>query len=353
MLSADNPDRIRGYNLSGVWADEMGAWRYESSWYDGLIPALRIGEYPRAFITTTPRSTKLMRDLAGRTDGSVVMLRGSTWDNRDNLSAAQLAEYEKWRGTTRGRQELEGELLEDMPGANWRRPWIDQYRINPSFDKVTGKITNLPELHRIVIGIDPSGTADDGSDECGIVAAGIARDGHMYVLDDASLVASPDGWANRAVRLYREHDADRIVAEKNFGGDMVEATLRHVDANLPIRMVTASRGKSVRAEPIAALYEQGRVHHVGAFVDLEDQMTQWEESSKDSPDRMDALVWALTELAKGDAGHAFLTAWKRRQDDDTTPTAPTAPAAAPRPSWRDRVAGATTGPPRTRPPAHV
>lgn len=321
MLSADQPDRIRGYNFRGVWCDELGAWRYDSAWYDGLVPALRIGDRPRAFITTTPRSTRLMRDLASRTDGTFVLLRGSTWDNRENLSAAALAEFARWEGTTRGRQELHGELLEDMPGANWRRPWIDQHRT-----------TDTPDLHRIVIGVDPSGNSGDGSDECGIVVAGIDHDQHVYVLDDASLVASPDGWARTVVHLYDRHQADRVVAEKNFGGDMVEATLRHVRADLPVRMVTASRGKAVRAEPVAALYEQGRVHHVGAFPDLEDQMTQWEPSNPDSPDRMDALVWAVTELATGDAASAFLEATRRRMAEHNV-TVPTSAR-----SWRDTAA---------------
>lgn len=359
MLSADRPDRIRGYNLAGAWCDEMGSWRYESAWYDGLTFALRKGDYPRVFVTTTPRSTKLMRDLAGTTDGTLVMLRGSTWENKANLSAAQLKRYEAIEGTTRGRQELHGELLEDMPGANWRRPWIDGHRIQPVLDEDTGEVLNLPAFQRVIIGVDPSGTATKNSDECGIVVAGMAQDGQVYVLADESLVASPDGWARVVARAYDKWSADRVVAEKNFGGDMVASTLRHVRDSLPIRMVTASRGKAVRAEPIAALYEQGRVHHVGAFPDLEDQMTQWEPSNPDSPDRMDALVWALTELTKGDQGQAFLTAWKRQQQPAQPAEAAEAaqPVPAPSlPSWRDRAAAQSAqrfDPPKTRPPVHA
>lgn len=286
--------------------DELAAWRYDASWYDGLIPALRIGERPRVVITTTPRSTKLMRDLAGRTEGdTVAFTRGSTWDNAANLSDPILEEFRRWEGTTRGRQELHGELLDDMPGANWRRPWIERSRINAD---------QLPDLLRVVVGIDPAGSSTANSDETGIVVAGVDRQGRFYVLDDASIVASPDGWARQAVNRYDQHTADRIVAEKNFGGDMVEATLRNVRPGLPLRMVTASKGKAIRAEPIAALYEQSRVHHVGAFPDLEDQMCTWEPASAYSPDRMDALVWALTDLSAPSAGHAWLTGLQLRAD---------------------------------------
>lgn len=305
MLSADNPDRIRGYNFSGVWCDEVGAWRYDSSWYDGIIPALRIGEHPRAMVTTTPRSTKLMRDLAGRTDGTVIMTRASTWDNAAHLSAAALAEYRRWEGTTRGRQELHGELLEDMPGAKWKRVWIDAHRAEPD---------EVPQLNRVVVGVDPSGNDGEG-DECGIVVAGIDKHGIVWVLDDASTPGSPEKWARAVAHAFDKFEGDRVVAEKNFGGAMVASTLRNVRANLPVRMVNASRGKAVRAEPIAALYEQGRVRHVGAFVDLEDQMTQWEPTNSDSPDRMDALVWAVTELTGGAAGTAFLSAMRAEAEE--------------------------------------
>ena len=303
MLSADQPDRVRGYNFRGAWCDELGAWRYPETWYDGLIPALRIGEHPRVVVTTTPRSTKLLRDLYGRTDGTVKITRGSTWDNAANLSPVSLAQYRMWEGTTRGRQELHGELLEDMPGAKWQRPWIEDHRV-----------TEHPELTRVIVGVDPSGNSGKGGknkgDETGIVVVGIAADGQIYVLDDASLEASPDEWAKAVAKAYELHSADRVVAEKNFGGAMVEHTLRMAAPDLPIKMVTASRGKVIRAEPVAALYEQGRVHHVGAFPELEDQMTQWESSNPDSPDRMDALVWAITELTGGASGTAFLAAMR-------------------------------------------
>lgn len=309
MLSADQPDRIRGYNFRGAWCDETGAWRYDAAWYDGLVPALRIGARPRVVITTTPRGTRLMRDLVARSDGTVAITRGSTWANRAHLSAVALAEFQRWEGTSRGRQELHGELLDDMPGAHWRRHWIDEHRAEKP-----------PELRRVVVGVDPSGTAHDGSDECGIVVAGIAHDGQVYVLDDASRVASPDAWARIVVDRYDRHVADRVIVERNFGGDMVTSTLHHVRKTLPVTTVVASRGKAVRAEPIAALYEQGRVHHIGAFTDLEDQMCTWEAGSPDSPDRMDALVWAITALVETGSVSVFLRELAAEHEhDDTDP----------------------------------
>lgn len=291
MLSADQPDRIRGYNLRGAWCDELGAWRREDAWYDGLMPALRIGEHPQAVVTTTPRSTRLMRELAARKDDTVVFTRGSTWDNAANLSANALAEYKRWEGTTRGRQELHGELLDDMPGAAWRRHWIDDHR--RSLDQV-------PDLARVVVAVDPSGTSHADSDEAGIITVGLDHDGDLWVIADDSGVLTPDAWARVAVHAYDKHGADKVVAERNFGADMVEATLRHVRAHLPVETVNASRGKAIRAEPIAALYEQGRVHHVGAFPELEDQLCTWSPMEKWSPDRLDALVWACTALTGPD-----------------------------------------------------
>lgn len=315
MLSADQPDRVRGYNLSGAWCDELAAWRYDAAWYDGLIPALRIGDRPRVVVTTTPRSTRLMRDLAGRDDDTIAITRGSTWANVANLSQVALAEFARWEGTARGRQELHGELLDDVPGAHWRRHWIEDNRATATPDR----------LRRVVVGVDPSGTDREGADECGIIAAGIAHDGHVYVLDDASRVASPDGWARIVADAYDRHAADRVVAERNFGADMVTATLRHVRSSLPVKTVTASRGKAVRAEPVAALYEQGRVHHVGAFPELEDQMCTWDAASAESPDRMDALVWAITELVDVATVTGFLHQLAPPCDQCGTPIPPSEP----------------------------
>ena len=311
MISADEPDRVRGYNLSGAWCDELGAWRQENTWHDGLLPALRIGDRPRVVVTTTPRSTKLMRELAGRRDQSVVFTRGSTWDNADNLSPAALAEFKRWEGTTRGRQELHGELLDDMPGALWRRHWIDDNR---------RAVEQVPDLRRVVVGLDPSGTSHKDSDEAGVVTVGIDAQGELWVIGDNSGVYSPDGWARMAGNAYDRHQADRVIAERQYGGDMVETTLRHVRPDVPVETVNASRGKAVRAEPVAALYEQGRVHHVGAYPDLEDQLCTWTPAEGWSPDRLDALVWAVTALTgKPGSGQVFLDWMKQKkaaQDDE-------------------------------------
>ena len=280
--SADEPDRLRGPNHDLAWADEVAAWRYEEAW-DQLMFGLRIGDRPRVVATTTPRPTRLIRDLVDRADCAVT--RGSTWDNETNLAPAFLAEMRRrYEGTRLGRQELDAELLMDADGALWNRDDLDSYRV-----------TKTPTLRRIVVAIDPAVSNNADSDETGIVVAGIDDTGHGYVLEDRSMKGSPNEWAAAAVTGYNVHKADRIVAEANQGGDMITHTLRTVDASVPVKLVHASRGKRTRAEPIAAMYEQGRVHHVGSFPQLEDQLCIWTPDSA-SPDRLDALVWALTEL---------------------------------------------------------
>jgi phage terminase large subunit-like protein len=227
-------------------------------------------------------------------DPDCVVTRGRTFDNASNLAAPFLRQIqERYGGTRLGRQELEGEVLEDIPGALWQRSTIDETR----------RPVAPEELDRIVVAIDPSVSSDEGSDETGIVCVGVAKDAdgfnRGYVLADRSLRGAPDDWARTAVALYREFEADRIVAEKNQGGEMVEAVIRAVDRNVPISLVHASRGKLIRAEPISALYEQGRVHHVGKFDELEDQMCTFSadfDRRNGSPDRMDALVWGLSFL---------------------------------------------------------
>lgn len=286
-FSADEPERLRGPQHHFAWCDELAAWRYADAW-DQLQFGLRLGDHPRSFVTTTPKPTSVvrrLRDRAQRGDG-VAWVGGSTFDNAENLSAVALAELRAtYEGTRLGRQELYGELLLDTPGALW------------SIDTIAAaRVTHAPALQRVVVAVDPAVTAGDDSDSTGIVAAGLGYDGHVYVLADRTLVASPDTWARRAVELYDELAGDRIVAEVNNGGDLVGTVLRTVDPSVPVRQVHASRGKRVRAEPVAALYEQGRVHHVGGFTDLEDQMTTWTPESPDSPDRLDALVWAVTDL---------------------------------------------------------
>lgn len=293
IFTADEPERLRGKQHESLWADELAAWRYPEAW-DQAMFGLRIGPDPRAVITTTPRPTRLVRDLMS--DPGCVMVKGSTYENRDNLSPVFYdSVIRKYEGTRLGRQELDAEVLDDTPGALWQRKLIS-YARGPSF----GERETPRDMLRVVVGVDPAGGTDEdlGTSEVGIVAAGVGRfDRRGYVLDDRSLHGSPETWATRAVGLYHELQADAIVAERNFGGEMVRHTILTVDRNVNVRLVTASRGKTVRAEPVAALYEQGRVDHARPFPDLEDQQcTYVPGGDMPSPDRMDALVWALTDL---------------------------------------------------------
>lgn len=264
------------------------SWRYESTWYEGLVPALRKGENPRIVVTTTPRPTKLIKDILSRKDGTVHVTRGSTWENEDNLSPAALAELRRrYEGTRLGRQELEGELLEDIEGALWSRSNIDADRV---------RLSDVPDLTSVVVAVDPAVTSDDDSDESGIVAVGYAGD-HGYVLGDYSLRGTPNEVINKAITAYKIHKADKIVAEVNNGGDWIGSLLRTVNTNIPYDTVHASRGKAIRAEPVSSLYEQHRMHHVGSFPQLEDQMCGFVPGvSQGHDDRMDALVWATTAL---------------------------------------------------------
>jgi phage terminase large subunit-like protein len=280
----DGAPTIQGKNLRGLWADEVGLWRkWQQAWEESIRYAVRLSP-ARIVATGTPkRGHPLVRALMA--DDGVVKTLLRTSDNAANLDPRLLAElYEKYGGTTLGRQELEGEILDDVPGALWRRATIENLRtfITPTFV-------------RVVVAIDPSATSTESADECGIVCAALGSDGHGYVLDDKSLRASPNRWASEGVALYHRRFADRLVAETNNGGEMVGQIIATLDPQVSYRAVTASRGKQTRAEPVAALYEQGKVHHVGPFELLEDQMCQWVPGEK-SPDRMDALVWALTEL---------------------------------------------------------
>jgi len=286
--SADEPERLRGPQHDLAWCDELAAWRYPEAW-DMLMMGLRLGQDPRAVVTTTPRPTKLIRALVA--DPTVVVIRGSTDENRANLAPAFLSQIvRRYAGTRLGRQELEAEILEDVPGALWSHGVIDAARVAAA-----------PELTRVVVAIDPAVSSGEDADETGIVVAGKDGSGAAYVLADASGRYSPPEWAKTAIAAYRAHGADRIVGEVNNGGEMVEATLRMIDPNVAFAAVRASRGKVARAEPVAALYEQGRVHHVGAMPALEDQMCAFSSDFDPaeagfSPDRVDALVWALTEL---------------------------------------------------------
>jgi predicted phage terminase large subunit-like protein len=283
LFSAEEPDRLRGYQNHRAWCDELASWSYPEAW-DQLLFGLRLGDDPRVIVTTTPRPTQLIRSLLSR-DG-VMVTRGSTFENSENLAPAALAQLrDRYEGSRIGRQELYAEVLDDVPGALWQRGQIDKLRARTH-----------PDLVRTVVAIDPAVTSGEDSDETGIVVAGRGVDGHGYVLADRTCRMSPDGWARRATSAFEEFSADRIIAEVNNGGDLVERVIR-VQGHYPYRAVRASRGKLTRAEPIAALYEQGKVHHVGSFPELEDQQCAYTPDGYDgSPDRVDALVWALSEL---------------------------------------------------------
>lgn len=281
--SAEEPDTLRGPQHDGFWADESASWRFEDAW-DQLMFGLRLGKNPRGIVTTTPRPTPLMKSLIASPTTHIT--RGNTYENRAHLAPAFFEQIiRKYEGTRLGRQELNAELLDDVEGALWQREsMIEQHRVR-----------EYPELYRIAIAIDPAITSLQGSDETGIIIGGVAENGHAYILGDESLRASPDEWAKKAIFSYYRYHADRIIAETNQGGDMVETIMHMLDASLPYQAVHATRGKYLRAEPIAALYERGLVHHVGTFPELEDQQCGWVQGEK-SPDRLDALVWLLTAL---------------------------------------------------------
>ena len=299
IFTADEPERLRGKQHEKLWADEIGSWRYAQAAWDQAQFGLRLGKHPQAVVTSTPRPTPVFKSLIR--DPSCVVTRGTSYENRANLSEVfYRTVVRRYEGTRLGRQELNAELLEDNPGALWTRRNIDSNRAQ-----------RAPEtMQRIVVGVDPAVTSREDSDETGIVVVARAMfdqnlkatdEPHFFVLADNSLIATPDVWARAAVKAYHDHGADRIVAETNNGGEMVELTIRTVDSDVSYKAVHASRGKMIRAEPIAALYEQGRVHHVGALPALEDQLCDWDPlTSPFSPDRLDAMVWAATELSEND-----------------------------------------------------
>jgi len=290
-FSAEEADRLRGPQHDGLWCDELAAWKGAQGVWDMAMMGLRLGKRPQAIVTTTPRPIALLKALlkSGRKD--VVVTRGKTADNAANLAPSFLSTIaNRYEGTRLGRQELNAELLEDTPGALWTLDLIEQGRRAQAA---------IPPMKRIVIAVDPAISVSETSDETGLVVVGLGTDGHGYVLEDASGKYSPIEWARRAVALYRKWTADRVVAEANQGGLMVETTIRTVDPNVSFKAVHASKGKITRAEPIAALAEQFRIHHVGVFPELEDQLTSYAAGSPDSPDRLDALVWAVTELMVG------------------------------------------------------
>lgn len=293
-FSDEEPDQLRGPQHDTVWIDELAKFKHPRETWDNMIMGLRMGPSPQVFVTTTPRPIPLIKELTKRPD--TIDVRFSTFDNAENLSPIFLQQVRaRYEGTRLGRQELEGEILDDNPNALFSREIIEQQRTRKP-----------PILVRIVVGVDPAVTNTEDSDETGIVVAGIAADGHIYVIGDYSFKSSPLEWARAVVGAYYQHKADRIVGEVNNGGDLVEMNLRQVDRAIPFRAVHASRGKLIRAEPVAALYEQGKVHHFGTFPQLEDQMCEWVPGEK-SPDRMDALVWAIWELTEKASGPGRFT----------------------------------------------
>jgi predicted phage terminase large subunit-like protein len=284
IFTADEPERLRGKQHMKLWCDELCSWRYPEAFEQAML-GLRLGALPQAIVTTTPRPVRLLKELMA--DAGTVTTRGSTYENRAQLSPGFYSRIiSRYEGTRLGRQELNAELLEDVEGALWSNSLIEASRV-----------TLAPEMSRIVVAVDPAVTTGEDADETGIIVAGRGVDGHAYVLRDLSCRLSPHGWAERAVQAYREFRADRIIAEVNNGGDLVENVIRVIDRYVPYRAVHASRGKAKRAEPVSALYEQKRVHHVGVFADLETQMCSFvPDNLEGSPDRVDALVWALTDL---------------------------------------------------------
>ena len=286
--SGDEPDQLRGPNVDTAWVDELASIPKQEQVLDMIAFCLRIGVNPRCVITTTPRPTRTIKRLI-REDNTCIT-RGSTFENRDNLSNVFFSSIiERYKNTRIGKQELYGEILDDNPKALWKEKIIEESRV-----------IKHPELRRIVIGVDPAATANKNSDETGIIAVGKGNDGHFYILDDKSLKDSPAGWGKAVVSVYYKYKADRVIGEVNQGGDMVEYVLKTIDRYVSFKSIHASRGKKLRAEPIAALYEQHKCHHVGTFPDLETQMTNWDpENDTESPDRVDALCWAIWELMDG------------------------------------------------------
>lgn len=284
IFSSEEPRQLRGFSGDTAWLDEFAKWTNPRECWDNLMFGMReaSGDRPRVCITTTPRPLQVLNEIEDKP--SSVVVTGTSYENPhldETWFDEVLSDYE---GTTIGRQEIHAEILDEYPDALWNRAMLAKARTD-----------NLPNMERIVVAVDPATTSGPDSDMTGIVVAG-KRGEEAYVVEDRTCKKSPEGWAAEVVSAYHDHEADRVVAETNNGGDMVESVLRTHDANVSYKSVTASRGKRTRAEPVAALYEQGRVHHVRGLDSLEDQMVAFLPDNKGSPDRVDALVWAMTEL---------------------------------------------------------
>ena len=288
IFSAEDPDSLRGPQFDVAWCDELAKWNNLQETWDMLQFGLRLGGHPRAVVTTTPRPVKLLKQLLG--DNGTLITKASTHDNAGFLSPSFIGEIEKQYGGTRlGRQEISGEMIEDNPDALFQRDLIEKTRVQTT-----------PPLERIVVAVDPPVTSKNTSNACGIICAGLGEDGRAYVLDDATVQkAKPMRWAQKAVAIYHARAADRLVVEVNQGGEMVSTIVAEVDPSVAVKTVHAARSKHLRAEPVAALYEQHRVSHVGPLPELEDEMCVFEQRTgkgRTSPDRVDALIWALSEL---------------------------------------------------------
>jgi len=286
-FSSYEPDQLRGSQFDTAWADEMASWEYPEETWDNLMFALRLGEKPQVCVTTTPRPLQLLINL--RDAKTTVLTKGTSYDNRENLNQQFFDSIlSKYKNTRLGMQEIYAEILEESDNAMWKREWLDEGRLE----------VGPGDLERVVVAIDPAVTSKKTSDETGIIVAGKDSEGEFYVLNDSSARYTPSAWSEKAIMLFNQYQCDKIIAEVNNGGQLVEHTLRTQSENVPYKSVHASRGKRTRAEPIASLYEQGKVHHVGNLERLENQLCNWEANSGDpSPDRLDALVWALSELS--------------------------------------------------------
>lgn len=322
LFSAEDFDSLRGPQFDGAWCDELCKWRYAQEAWDNLQFGLRLGDHPRQIVTTTPRPMRLLKDIVLRSDTFIT--KGTTMENLANLAPPfRKAVIEKYEGTRIGRQELNAELLDDTPGALWNRTMIDELRIRP-VDSLTP--IRLPAFVRVIVAVDPQKELGETAAETGIMVVGKTADGKGYLLEDLSINGSPEEWGRTAVRAFDDWAADNLVYEANQGGEMVAAVLRQAAKSLkedkertadfvPLKAVHATRGKYVRAEPVSQLYEQGKIHHVGTFPELEDQLCEYTPDGNMgySPDRMDALVWGFTELMIGSIKHEGLLDYYRQE----------------------------------------
>ncbi len=297
LYGGERPERLRGPQFDVVWIDELAKFRQPDLLWHQVQLCLRLGQNPRCLITTTPKPLKFLQNLCE--DPGVHVTRGTTFDNHENLAPSFLAQIQRqFSGTRLGAQELYAQILTERPGALWNR------------DRVIYRPCPKESFERIVIAIDPAVTHHEGSDETGIVVVGLTSLKEVYVLEDLSGRFSPHEWGQRVVEAYKKYKADRVVAETNKGGDLVERVLRTIDGTVSFKEVRATRGKYTRAEPIAALYEQGRVFHAQPMPELEDQMCDYVPGhTSKSPDRMDALVWGITELVLESETKPVLKIW--------------------------------------------